>query len=246
MLEPAAPRPRAGRGRAAGAARDRRRCSAPRRLPAAAAHGRGDRGLARRARARAARRRRRRRAAAARRAGASCVAGIGARHRRRCRACACPYRGLDEWIAHRDPARRHGAGRPRRRSLAFWPRRSAARLPDAALVAAGRRCTRCPPSRSTSTGEFLRGARAGAARARLPAAGAAAACRDAGAAAIARRRRRRSPALVVAPALDSDTPWWDYETWALDTASAQVRPRSPGTTPTARWTGRATAASCCA
>ena len=29
-------------------------------------------------------------------------------------------------------------------------------------------------------------------------------------------------ALMLAPALDSDQPWWDYESWALDAASARV------------------------
>ena len=73
----------------------------------------------------------------------------------------------------------------------------------------------------------------------------------------ARRLRRSggascSPSCVAVAGLargaarsTGDTPWWDYEAWALD-AARRSPPRSPGTTPTARWTGRATAASCCA
>ena len=103
--------------------------------------------------------------------------------------------------------------------LAFWPRRSAHRLPDRraraardALRRAGRRARlrgRVPARRAAAllVLAFLR-----LEKLRLP---------------DGRRRPRCSrvgvavAALIVAPALNRDTPWCDYETWALDTAASK-------------------------
>ncbi len=180
--------------------------------------GRGRR-RARRARARAARRRRRRRAAAPRPLGRAGVRASAAASQA-LPGVRVPVPRARRVDAHRDPARRHGAGRRRRRSS-----RSGR---GAAELGLPRRRARCcsstlyaiPAVALDFENEFLRGAAARAARARLPAAREAAGRRRG-------QRRRCSPsavacsALMLAPALDTDQPWFDYESWALDAASAK-------------------------
>ena len=60
------------------------------------------------------------------------------------------------------------------------------------------------------------------------------------------RRRGACSRCSLAPALDSDEPWWDYEGWSQSAARREVDDLPAGTTTTARSTGRATGASCCA
>ena len=129
-----------------------------------------------------------------------------------------PYRGLDEWVAARDPARRHGARRARRaaRVLAAAQR---PRLP-ARRARAARALYAVPVVALDFAGEFLRGALFALLvvaflrleQLRLTEAGAAALL--ALGVAVA--------ALIAAPALNRDAPWCDYETWALDDRLVEV------------------------
>jgi transglutaminase-like putative cysteine protease/phosphatidylserine synthase len=129
-----------------------------------------------------------------------------------------PYRGIDEWTRTVIPL--GGTVLTALAALAaFWPRRGA-RLgfPLAALLALVTLYA-VPAVALDFDGEFLRGAVLTLLviaflrleRLRIPEAPAAGAL--AAATAVL--------ALLVAPALDRDTPWWDYETWALSTAASR-------------------------
>jgi transglutaminase-like putative cysteine protease len=128
-----------------------------------------------------------------------------------------PYRGLDQWtrtvIALGGPVLVVVAA-----MLAFWPRRGRMGFPLAALVALATLYA-VPMVALDFTHEFLRGALLAVLvlaflrleklrRADMPAA--------AGLAALALLL-----GLIVAPALNRSNPWWDYETWALETASSK-------------------------
>jgi len=129
-----------------------------------------------------------------------------------------PYRGIDEWT--RFVITLGGTLLTALAALlAFWPRRAPRTgFPLAALLLLVTLYA-VPAVALDFEGEFLRGALLAVLvlaflrleRLRLTEARAATVL--AGAAAVA--------ALVVAPALDGDTPWWDYETWALSTASSR-------------------------
>jgi transglutaminase-like putative cysteine protease len=128
-----------------------------------------------------------------------------------------PYRGLDEWT--RTVITLGGTGLVSLAALlAFWPRRARTGFPMAALFALVALYA-TPAVALDFESEFLRGAlltvlmlaflrleKLGVRE--LPAAGGLA-----GVAAVL--------ALMVAPALDRDQPWWDYETWALSTAASK-------------------------
>ena len=128
-----------------------------------------------------------------------------------------PYRGIDEWTRIVIPL--GGTVLVALAAfVAFWPRRGATGFPFAALVLLV--CLYAVPAVALDfEGEFLRGAMLTLLviaflrleRLRLVEAGAAAAL--AAATAVT--------ALIAAPALDGDTPWWDYETWALSTAASR-------------------------
>jgi transglutaminase-like putative cysteine protease len=128
-----------------------------------------------------------------------------------------PYRGLDEWVRTVI-----GAGGTLlavvAALLAFWPRRGRTGFPAAALLALVTLYV-VPAVVLDFEGEFLRGAllalllvaflRLEKLRVRdAPAAGAVAA-----AVAVL--------ALLAAPLLDGREPWWDYESWALETAGTR-------------------------
>ncbi len=128
-----------------------------------------------------------------------------------------PYRGIDEWTRIVIPL--GGTVLVAFAAfVAFWPRRGATGFPFAALILLVTLYA-VPAVALDFEGEFLRGAMLTLLviaflrleRLRLVEAGAAAAL--AAATAIA--------ALIAAPALDGDTPWWDYETWALSTAASK-------------------------
>jgi transglutaminase-like putative cysteine protease len=128
-----------------------------------------------------------------------------------------PYRGIDTWTRIVIPL--GGTMLCVLAALAaFWPRRAATGFPFVALVLLVTLYA-VPAVALDFEGEFLRGALLALLvlaflrleRLRLTEAGAAATL--AVATAIA--------ALIVAPALDGDAPWWDYESWALDTASSK-------------------------
>jgi transglutaminase-like putative cysteine protease len=128
-----------------------------------------------------------------------------------------PYRGLDEWtrvsLIAGGTVLAAGAA-----LLAFWPRRSETGFRAAALIVlVGLYAT--PAVALNFDGEFRRGALLTVlmlAFLRLERVG----VRDApGAAAVT--ALAAVLALMLAPALDRDTPWWDYETWALSTASSK-------------------------
>ncbi|MEO8689623.1 MAG: transglutaminaseTgpA domain-containing protein [Solirubrobacteraceae bacterium] len=135
-----------------------------------------------------------------------------------------PYRGIDAWTRLVIPL----GGTiltVAAALLAFWPRRgrvgtqstSSTGFPLVALIALVTLYA-VPAVALDFTGEFLRGALLTLLvlafmrleRLRLTEAGGAAAL--AAGTAIA--------ALIIAPALDRDAPWWDYETWALSTAAS--------------------------
>ena len=194
------------------------------------------------ARARAARRRRRRRAAAARPLGRARL-----RHRPRPRGAARRARALPRprrVDPHRDPgsAARVLVGRRAARVLAARGDRIG--FPAAALIAARRRSTRCPPCRSTS-----RTSSCAARRSRCscsPSCGSRS-CRSATrgnaglvAAAVA------ILALMLAPALDTRRAVVGLRDAGRSEPPPRAATSSAGTTTTARSTGRATAASCCA
>ena len=128
-----------------------------------------------------------------------------------------PYRGIDQWIRLVIPL--GGTVLVVLAALtAFWPRRSATGFPIAALVMLVTLYA-VPAVALDFEGEFLRGALLAMLvlaflrleRLRLNEAGAAALL--ALGVAVA--------ALIIAPAIDGDSPWWDYESWALDTASSR-------------------------
>ena len=84
---------------------------------------------------------------------------------------------------------------------------------------AGRRCTSSPPSRSTSS--------ASSSAARCWRCWSSRTCGWSGCGSATPARPRCSPSrstilgLAAAPALDTDEPWFDYETWALSNASSK-------------------------
>jgi transglutaminase-like putative cysteine protease len=128
-----------------------------------------------------------------------------------------PYRGIDQWTRIVIPL--GGTMLTVVAALAaFWPRRSSTGFPLAALVLLVTLYA-VPAVALDFEGEFLRGALLTLLviaflrleRLRLTEAGAAGML--AAFVAIA--------ALIAAPALDGDSPWWDYETWALSTASSK-------------------------
>jgi transglutaminase-like putative cysteine protease len=128
-----------------------------------------------------------------------------------------PYRGVDEWTRTVIPlggtALVSLAG-----LLAFWPRRRSIGFTGAALVALVTLYA-VPVVALDLEREFLRGAllallvlaflRLEKLRRRD--------ARAAGALAVA----AAVLALVLAPALDRDDPWWDYESWALESAASK-------------------------
>jgi transglutaminase-like putative cysteine protease len=129
-----------------------------------------------------------------------------------------PYRGVDEWTRTVIPLGGTVlvavAG-----AIAFWPRRGRIGFPAAALgllVA----LYAIPAVALDFENEFLRGAALALLvlaflrleKLRVGDAG------TAGVVAIG----VAVLALMLAPALDADQPWWDYESWALDAASAKT------------------------
>ncbi len=129
-----------------------------------------------------------------------------------------PYRGIDEWTRLAI-----GAGGTLlavlAALLAFWPRRGRTGYPAAALLALVTLYA-VPAVVLNFEGEFLRGAAlallmlAFLRLEKLRMRDARAASAVAAAAAIG--------ALIAAPALDSRDPWFDYETWAVETASSKA------------------------
>jgi transglutaminase-like putative cysteine protease len=130
-----------------------------------------------------------------------------------------PYRGLDEWTRIVI-----GTGGTMlavlAALLAFWPRRDGRTgFPAAALIALVTLYV-VPAVVLDFEGEFLRGAVLAVlmvAFLRLEKLG----VRDAPAAGIAAVAAALA-ALLAAPLLDGREPWWDYERWALDSASARA------------------------
>jgi protein-glutamine gamma-glutamyltransferase len=129
-----------------------------------------------------------------------------------------PYRGLDEWIRIVIPL--GGTVLVTASAiLAFWPRRSRIGFPGPALTLLVALYA-VPAVSLDFENEFLRGAALALLvlaflrleKLRVGDAG------NAGmvAAAVA------ILALMLAPALDKDAPWWDYESWALGAASART------------------------
>ena len=129
-----------------------------------------------------------------------------------------PYRGLDEWIITVIPL--GGTVLVTAAALtAFWPRRNRIGFPGVALTLLVALYA-VPAVSLDFENEFMRGAALTLLvlaflrleKLRVGDAG------NAGlvAAAVA------VVALMLAPALDRDTPWWDYESWALGAASART------------------------
>jgi transglutaminase-like putative cysteine protease len=127
-----------------------------------------------------------------------------------------PYRGIDQWTRLVIPLGGTvlvavGA------LVAFWPRRGRVGFPLVALILLVTLYA-VPAVALDFDGEFLRGALLALLvlafmrleRLRLTEARGAAVL--AAGTAVA--------ALIIAPALDRDAPWWDYETWALSTAAS--------------------------
>ena len=128
-----------------------------------------------------------------------------------------PYRGIDEWT--RLVITLGGTVLVALAALsAFWPRRAGTGFPLVALILLVLLYV-VPAVALLFDAQFLRGALLALlvlAFLRLERLGA----REAGAAAglgVA----AAVLGLMVAPALDSDNPWWDYETWALSTAASR-------------------------
>ena len=128
-----------------------------------------------------------------------------------------PYRGLDEWTRTV-----LGVGGTvivvAAALLAFWPRSQTLGFRNVALVVLVTLYA-VPAVALDFESEFLRGAALALlvlAYLRLETIG----IGDAGAAGVL-AVAVAVLGLVAAPALDKDAPWWDYETWALSTASAK-------------------------
>jgi hypothetical protein len=128
-----------------------------------------------------------------------------------------PYRGIDPWVRTVIPA--GGSALVLIAALlAFWPRRGALGHPFAALIALIVLYV-VPVVALDFRTEFLRGAVftllmvafLRLEKLRMPDAGAA------GALALV----ATLIALIAAPALNRSTPWWDYETWALETSASK-------------------------
>ena len=134
------------------------------------------------------------------------------------RARAVPRPGRVDAARDRQPAARCSIGR-RRAARVLAAARRAPGFPAAALIALVTLYV-VPAVVLDFDGEFLRGAVLGAADARVPAAREAARARRTG-----RRPRSRlvaaTGALIAAPALDGRDPWFDYESWALETAGTK-------------------------
>jgi protein-glutamine gamma-glutamyltransferase len=127
-----------------------------------------------------------------------------------------PYRGIDEWTRLVIPL--GGTMLTVLAALiAFWPRRGRVGFPLVALILLVTLYA-VPAVALDFEGEFLRGALltllvlAFMRLERLRLTEARGAALLAAGTAIA--------ALIAAPALDRDAPWWDYETWALSTAAS--------------------------
>ena len=128
-----------------------------------------------------------------------------------------PYRGIDPWVRFVIPL--GGAALALAAALlAFWPRRGGLGYPYAALIALIVLYVTPVVALDFPT-EFLRGAVftllmicfLRLEKLRMPDAGAAGLL-TLGAVVVA---------LVAAPLLNRDTPWWDYETWALETSASK-------------------------
>lgn len=128
-----------------------------------------------------------------------------------------PYRGIDEWT--RLVITLGGTVLVALAALsAFWPRRAGTGFPLAALILLVLLYV-VPAVALDFDAEFLRGALLALlvlAFLRLERLG----VREAGAAA-GLAVAAAVLGLMVAPALDGDNPWWDYETWALSTAASR-------------------------
>ena len=155
-----------------------------------------------------------------------------------------PYRGLDEWTAPGARRRRDAADRRRRALLAFWPRRGGRTgFPVAALFLLLALYV-VPAVVLDFEGEFLRGAVLAVlmlAFLRLEKLG----VDDAPAAGIAAVAAALA-ALLAAPALDGRGRGGTTSAGRSTAPSARAVDVLAGTTTTARSTGRATGASCCA
>ena len=128
-----------------------------------------------------------------------------------------PYRGIDQWVRLVIPA--GGSALVLIAALlAFWPRRGALGRPFAALIALIMLYV-VPVVALDFRTEFPRGAVftllmvafLRLEKLRIP---------DAGAAGLLALVATLI-ALVAAPALNRSTPWWDYETWALETSASK-------------------------
>ena len=150
--------------------------------------------------------------------GARCCPGIG-RGIDALPGVRVPYQGVDEWTRVVIGRGRHHARRRRRAGrLLAAPRGDG--LPaggaDPARHALRRARRRAQLRRRVPARRAAR-----AARARVPAA------REAAPRTTSRPRpavaaARPLAALVAAPALDGRQPWWDYESWAVETAGARA------------------------
>jgi transglutaminase-like putative cysteine protease len=128
-----------------------------------------------------------------------------------------PYEGIDPWLKFIIPAG-GGALVLLAAVLAFWPRRSGMGHPGAALLALITLYV-TPVVALPFPNEFLRGAvftlltvaYLRLEKLRMPDAGAAAAL-ALGSIVLA---------LAAAPLLNRNQPWWDYESWALETSAAK-------------------------
>ncbi|HET6547463.1 MAG TPA: transglutaminaseTgpA domain-containing protein [Solirubrobacter sp.] len=128
-----------------------------------------------------------------------------------------PYRGLDEWVRTVIPL--GGSMLVLLAALlAFWPRRARLGHPVAALFVLIALYV-VPVVALDFTGEFLRGAIFTVLMVAFLALEKLRTPDSAAAAALA--LLATFVALVAAPALNRDQPWFDYETWALETSSSK-------------------------